>query len=92
MTTMTMGMHSMTTMTTLTMMTKTTTKTTTTTVWWRWLVVAGSGGGGQQRQLQWGLSVHIFYQNLILGVVGCWQGAGEAGRKPKVSTQKSSQT
>jgi hypothetical protein len=33
-----------------------------------------------------------FNHNWILGVVGCWQGAGEAGRKPKVSTQKSPHT
>jgi hypothetical protein len=38
------------------------------------------------------LSVHIFYPNWILRVVGCWRGAGAAGRKllkPNVSTKKS---
>jgi hypothetical protein len=65
-----------TTMTTtmLMMMTKTMAKMAKTTVRRRRLAVAGSGRGGQQTRQRRGLSVHIFHQNWILGVVGCWQG------------------
>ncbi len=70
-----------TTTTTLTIMTKTTIKTAKTTVRQRWLAVADGGRGGQQSQRRGGVSVHIFYQNWILGVVGCLRGAREAGRK-----------
>jgi hypothetical protein len=65
---------------------KDTAKMTTMTVQRQRLAVVGGGGGGQWRRWRRGLSLHIFYWNWILGVVSCWQGAGEAGGMHTVST------
>ncbi len=81
MTTTTMAMNTMMMTTTVTMMTKTTTKKEKTMAQRQWLVVADGCRGGQQKWRQRGLSVHIFLMKLVLGVVGCWQGAEEAGGK-----------